>query len=78
MCWPDEDIFKEMKETAIEIWKTYDNTYWYVDEKLDTINSLENIQDNAMVFYRMFDWKNQMIFKTKISDVTEYYINNNL
>ena len=35
-----------MKTIASKIWNTYDNTYGYVNEKLDRINSIDNIQDN--------------------------------
>ena len=60
---PSIDIFNDMKQAATQVWKTYDNEYGYVDEKLNYVNGLSNIQDNAMVFYRMFDWENQRKFK---------------
>ena len=75
---PSQEIFDEMKEIATKIWETYDNTYWYVDEKLEKINSLENYQDNAMVMYRMFDQVNQMMMHYKLSQNSRDYINNNL
>jgi hypothetical protein len=71
---PSDHIFNEMKNTATEIWKGYDNSYGYVDEKLDRIDPMQNIQDNAMVFYRMFDWQNQVIFLSKSSEETREYI----
>lgn len=75
---PSDTIFNEIKEAAIKIWKTYDNTYGYVDEKLDRINSIENYQDNAMVFIRMFDGHNQNIMMNELSDeAREYILNNN-
>ena len=74
---PTEEIFNEMKAIASKIWNTYDNTYGYVNEKLDRINSIENFQDNTMVFYRMFDHQNQNTFKSKASlDVLSYIQNN--
>jgi len=75
---PTEEVFNEMKTIASKIWNTYDNTYGYVNEKLDRINSINNIQDNAMVFYRMFDYQNQNIFKSNASLEVLAYIQDNL
>jgi hypothetical protein len=74
---PSIEIFNEMRAAATQIWNTYDNQFGYVTEKLNRINSLENIQDNAMVFYRMFDWENQAKFRNLISHQTLEYIKNN-
>lgn len=30
---PPQEIFEDIKENAIKIWQTYDNTYGYQDEK---------------------------------------------
>ena len=75
---PTQEVFDEMKTIATNIWNTYDNEYGYVTEKLDRINSIENIQDNGMVFYRMFDFQNQNKFKSAASLETLSYIQNNL
>ena len=74
---PTDAIFQEMKDAATEIWKTYDNEFGYVDEKLEYINSLGNIQDNAMVFYRMFDHINKNIMRSKLSNEALTYIQQN-
>jgi hypothetical protein len=78
MGTPNQEIFDEMKSIATDIWNTYDNTYGYVTEKLDRINSFGNIQDNAMVFYRMFDHINKATFRDRASNQVIEYINNNL
>ena len=65
---PSQEIFEEMKQKAADIWRTYDNTYWYVDEKLERVNGFWNIQDNAMTFYRMFDSENQEKFNRWLSE----------
>lgn len=75
---PTQEIFDEMKQISTEIWNTYDNQFGYVDEKLNRINSFGNIEDNAMVMYRMFDWENQSLFRKKSSEEVIRYINNNL
>ena len=74
---PSIEIFNEMRAAATQIWNTYDNQFGYVTEKLNRINSLENIQDNAMVFYRIFDWENQAKFRNLVSHQTLEYIKNN-
>jgi hypothetical protein len=75
---PSQEIFDEMKAIATEIWNTYDNKYGYVDEKLGRLSYLTNVEDNAMICYRMFDWINQSIFKSKASEDVLNYIKNNL
>jgi hypothetical protein len=75
---PSQEIFDEMKEIATSIWNIYDNEFGYVTEKLNRINSFDNILDNAMVFYRMFDWRNQAKFRSKASKEVLEYIKNNM
>jgi hypothetical protein len=75
---PSKEIFDEMKSIATDIWNTYDNKFGYVTEKLERINNFDNIQDNAMVFYRMFDTQNQTTFFFQSSSEVRDYIKNNL
>lgn len=56
---PDQEIFDDIKKCAIEVWQTMDNTYGYVDEKVDRIKDIENIKDNAWYMVAMFDQDNQ-------------------
>jgi hypothetical protein len=77
MNTPSQEIYNEMKSIATQIWETYDNQYGYVTEKLSYINNIKNIEDNAMVFYRMFDNNNQETFRTKASNEVINYIQNN-
>lgn len=77
MNTPSQEIYNEMKSLATQIWETYDNQYGYVTEKLSYINRIDNIQDNAMVFYRMFDNNNQETFRTNASNEVLEYIKNN-
>jgi hypothetical protein len=67
-----------MKSIATDIWNTYDNEFGYVTEKLERINGFGNIQDNAMIFYRMFDHINQGKFRANASPEVLEYIKNNL
>jgi hypothetical protein len=75
---PSQEIFDKMKQAAIQIWSTYDDTFGYASEKIERVNSLDNIQDNAMVFFRMFDHHNQHIFRTLIDGASYFYIKENL
>lgn len=77
MNTPSQEIYNEMKSLATQIWSTYDNQYGYVTEKLSYINRIDNIQDNAMVFYRMFDNQNQETFRANASNEVLEYIENN-
>jgi cystathionine beta-lyase family protein involved in aluminum resistance len=77
MNTPSQEIYNEMKSIAIQVWSSYDNTYGYVTEKINYINSIKNIQDNAMVFYRMFDNSNQETFRSNASNEVLEYIKNN-
>ena len=74
---PTEEVFQEMKEAARKVWKTYDNEYGYVDEKLERVDNLTNIQDNAMVLYRMFDHINQSKMVAELSNASIEYIKRN-
>lgn len=56
---PTDEIFEEIKEGAIEIWNTYDDTHGYASEKIDKIKDMGNISDNAMYIVAMFDINNQ-------------------
>jgi hypothetical protein len=75
---PSKQIFDEMKAAAIAVWsENYSDEFGYVTEKTDRINSLNNIQDNAMVFFRMFDWTNQSKMIDKLGSEAINYINEN-
>jgi hypothetical protein len=56
---PAQEVFDDIKKNAIKIWKTYDNTYGYVDEKVGRIEPMQNISDNAWTIVAMFDSDNQ-------------------
>lgn len=77
MNTPSIIIFEEMKSAAISVWQTYDNQFGYVTEKLSIIEGIKNYQDNAMVFYRMFDYENQAKMRSKLSPESINYINEN-
>lgn len=44
---PSQEVFEDIKKNAIKIWKTYDNEFGYVDEKVNRIKDIQNVSDNA-------------------------------
>jgi hypothetical protein len=74
---PTNEVFNEMRKAAISIWRDYDNRFGYATEKIKRVNSMENISDNAMVFYRMFDHWNKQLMVSKLSEDAINYINKN-
>lgn len=56
---PKQSIFDDIKENSIKIWQTYNNTYGYVDKKLNIIKDIKNFKDNAWYIVAMFDSNNQ-------------------
>ena len=64
---PDDKIFQEVKQKAIEIWTTKDNTYGYVDQKVSFIKEIANFSDNFMYIVAMFDLPNQALLAVKLT-----------
>ena len=64
---PSDEIFNEVKEKCIEIWRGYDDTYGYATKKIDSIKNLENIQDNVMFMIARFDHLNMIKLLEKLS-----------
>jgi len=56
---PPDEIFEDIKENALKIWRTYDDTYGYATEKIDRVKDLKNISGNAWFIVSMFDGVNQ-------------------
>lgn len=63
-----DNTFAEIKVNAIEIWKEYDDTYGYATEKIQKVNSLGNIGDNALTIIAMFDHFNIIKLLSRLSD----------
>lgn len=62
---PTDEVFNELVSAATLIWSKYDDTYGYATSKINRIKDLENIEDNFMYIFAMFDQENQRkIFQT--------------
>lgn len=64
---PSDEIFNEIKEKAIEIWQTYDDTYGYASEKINRVKEITNVRDNWGYIVGMFDNPNQQKLLSKLS-----------
>lgn len=67
---PTSEQFEELKEEAIRIWNTYDDTHGYATSKINSIKDLENVSDNFMYMVAMFDSHNQVKLSLNLSSKT--------
>ncbi len=67
---PSDDIYNDMKDNAIDLWTTYDDKFKYATEKINRIKDLENITDNFMYIYAMFDPINQQKLRVMLQPET--------
>lgn len=65
---PSNELFDELKESAIKVWSTYDDTYGYATEKINNIKNIGNVSDNFMYMVSMFDSENQIRLSTLLSE----------
>jgi hypothetical protein len=56
---PSEECFEELQRESIRVWQEYDDTYGYASGKVNRIKDLENVGDNFMYIFAMFDILNQ-------------------
>lgn len=56
---PTQKIFDQIRQAAIDIWTTYDDTHDYASEKIAQVNELLNYRDNWYTMVGMFDRYNQ-------------------
>jgi len=75
---PSDEIFNDIKEACKRVWNTKDNTYGYVTEKLERVDSLTNNGNEIVTCYRMFDSENQRLMRHELSSASLSYIYDNL
>ena len=71
---PTDEIFNDIKKKSIKIWETYDNQFWYVDEKLERIWNIDNIGDNRWAIIGMFDPYNQYLLMDELDRDSNIFI----
>lgn len=64
---PSDVIFNEIKQKAVEIWRTYDDTYGYASDKIARVEQITNVKDNWGFIVGMFDSTNQDKLLRKLS-----------
>ncbi len=70
---PTDDLFIELKEAAMELWKEVDSDndkYGYATEKVNRIKDIQNVSDNFMYIVAMFDDNNQRKLANKLGSET--------
>jgi len=68
---PSDEVFEEVKEKAMELWKEVDtdnDEFGYATEKINRIKDIKNFEDNVMFIVAMFDAGNQLKLSNKLSD----------
>lgn len=75
---PSQEMFDEVQKQSIAIWRTYDNTYGYADEKVEKIKNIENVGDNFMYMIAMFDSANQTKLARSLSTEAKRAISDRL
>ena len=64
---PSDEIFEEVKKASIEVWSEKDSHPSYIAEKVERIESMQNISDNFMSIVAMFDTRNIATLRHKLS-----------
>lgn len=67
---PTNEIFNELKEKAIELWRTFDYEFGDATKKVNSIKDITNVQDNFMYMVAMFDMGNQRKLSALLSEET--------
>lgn len=68
---PSDEAFEEMKQACLTVWEKYATSPEYLKEKTDRIKDIENIQDNFMFMFAMFDHFNQYEVVKILSEETK-------
>ena len=56
----DDAVFEDLQSAAIDIWEEYDNTYGYVDEKVEMVENVMNRNSDFIRIINMFDHSNKL------------------
>ena len=67
---PDQKVFNEIKEAAIDIWKLQE----YPNNNLNRVKEIDNFKDNAWYIVAMFDIHNQAKLMEAVSEETKEQI----
>ena len=71
---PSDEIFDEIKNKSIDIWKTYSDIGGYSSGKIARVSNITNVQDNAYYIIAMFDEFNQRKLYDSVSREAKEYM----
>jgi hypothetical protein len=71
---PKDSIFNEVRDRAIDIWKTYDDEFGYATEKINGIKDLDNTEGNFMFIVSQFDHWNRIRLSEMLSQEASNHI----
>lgn len=74
---PSAQAFEDLRINAIRLWNGYDNED-YVNEKVGKIKYIQNIGDNFMFIFAMFDHNNQRAISKMVTEETRQAIKERL
>ena len=75
---PSDEVFEDLKQKSIEVWKSKNAHPSYENEKVGYIEKIHNIGDNFMTIFAMFDHNNQRKVGEIISQATKNALNERL
>ena len=68
---PSDEIFNEVKNACMELWKEVDtdnDKFGYASSKINSIKDIQNISDNFMYMIAMFDHLNHRKLTNRLTD----------
>lgn len=71
---PAQDVFDSIKNAAIALWQTYDDTYGYASGKVNRVKSIENVGDNTGYIVAMFDNSNRLRLYGMVDEIGKPYL----
>lgn len=78
---PSDDVFNEVKQAAMKLWKEVDtdgDKYGYATDKINRIKDIANVEDNLMYMVAMFDTGNQVKLSLMLTPEANYAIHERL
>lgn len=71
---PAQEIFDAIKDGAITLWRTYDDSYGYASEKISRIKDIQNVRDNTGYIVAMFDHDNRLKLYNMVEGEAALYL----
>lgn len=71
---PSDEVFEDIKNNAIKLWKIIADHPDYLEEKLSRIENLTNVRDNAWYICSMFSLNNMQDLLSMVKPETKVVI----